>query len=83
MKNSGVKHLRVNGEYGFLTREGIRQILVDGGAVAIPKGIRYVGISLSASALAISELINDEEWREYQNQKSKIWKETVNRETDN
>lgn len=80
MKTNGENHLRVDGEYGFLTRQGIRQILVDGGAVSIPEGVKYIGVSLSASALAIDELINDKEWCEYQHHKSKIWKETVNHE---
>ena len=70
-----MEHLRVSGEYGFLTREGLRQILVDGGSVSIPEGVKHIGLTLSAFYLATNELLNDSGWCDFQRVKAEIWGE--------
>ena len=76
-----MEHVRIspNGEYGLLTREGIRQLLVDGGAVTVPDGVKFIGLTLSGSALALGELVDNGQWCEYQREKAKIWKEVVDK----
>jgi hypothetical protein len=64
-----------SGDYGLLTREGIRQLFVYGGAVTLPEGVKHVGLKLSASYLTMAELLNDAEWCEYQRWKAADWSE--------
>jgi hypothetical protein len=66
--------VRVKGEYGFLTVEGIRQLLVDGGAVTVPDGVKYLGLTYGAEH-HIADLLDNEKWCDYQRIKRQIWKE--------
>jgi hypothetical protein len=76
-----VRH-REGSEYAFLTREGIRQLFLDGGAVTIPEGTKYLGLTVAASATAMAELLSDDSWVSYQKEKAAIWTNIVEEQSN-